>query len=61
MKEMKMKVSKKENQKEMMKGMQEMNLASDFFKCEKCGYTVRMLVLGNYAHCSQCGGTMKRC
>lgn len=32
----------------------------DFFKCEKCGYTVRMKVLGNTATCSQCGGRMVR-
>ena len=32
----------------------------DFFKCEKCGYTVRMLVPGNTATCSQCGGRMVR-
>lgn len=33
---------------------------SDWFKCEKCGYTVRMLVLGDRATCSQCGGQMIR-
>lgn len=33
---------------------------SDWFKCERCGYTVRMKVLGNTATCSQCGGTMRR-
>lgn len=33
---------------------------SDWFKCESCGYTVRMLVLGDRATCSQCGGQMVR-
>lgn len=35
-------------------------MSSDWFECESCGYTVRMRVLGNIAHCSQCGGTMHR-
>ena len=35
-------------------------MANDFFKCTSCGYTVRMLVLGNTATCSQCGGRMER-
>ena len=34
--------------------------SGDFFKCTKCGYTVRMKVLGNTATCSQCGGRMER-
>lgn len=34
--------------------------SGDFFKCEKCGYTTRMLVLGNTATCPQCGGKMNR-
>lgn len=33
---------------------------SDWFECMSCGYVVRMRVLGNTAHCSQCGGTMRR-
>ncbi len=33
----------------------------DWFKCESCGYTVRMLVRGDTATCSQCGGRMYRC
>ena len=37
------------------------NFASDYFKCNSCGYTVRMLVRGDYATCSQCGGRMQRC
>ena len=37
-----------------------LKLASDWFKCRKCGYTVRKLVLGNLATCSECGGTMDR-
>lgn len=32
----------------------------DWFKCEKCGREVRMLVLGNTATCSECGGRMVR-
>lgn len=39
----------------------ELRLASDWFKCEDCGYTVRMLVRGDRVTCSQCGGTMERC
>lgn len=33
---------------------------SSWFKCLNCGYTVRMLVLGDTATCSQCGGRMVR-
>lgn len=37
------------------------NMASgDFFKCQNCGYTIRMLVRGDTATCSQCGGRMVR-
>lgn len=32
----------------------------DWFKCQNCGYTVRMLVNGNTATCSKCGGRMVR-
>lgn len=32
----------------------------DWFKCQKCGYTIRMKVLGNIATCSECGGRMVR-
>lgn len=32
----------------------------DWFKCQSCGYTVRMKVLGNTATCSECGGRMVR-
>lgn len=38
-----------------------LSFASEYFKCENCGYTVRMLVRGDTAHCSQCGGLMHRC
>lgn len=34
--------------------------SGDYFKCEKCGYTIRMLVRGDTAICSQCGGRMNR-
>lgn len=61
MKEMKIKTTKKENQKKAITGISTMNLASDYFKCRSCGYTVRMLARGNTARCSQCGGTMDRC
>ncbi|MBD5526772.1 MAG: hypothetical protein HDR04_20710 [Lachnospiraceae bacterium] len=33
---------------------------SDWFKCLKCGREVQMLVLGNHATCSECGGMMVR-
>ena len=32
----------------------------DWFKCQNCGYTVRMKVLGNTATCSECGGRIVR-
>lgn len=32
----------------------------DWFKCQNCGYTIRMKVLGNTATCSECGGRMVR-
>lgn len=35
-------------------------MSGDWFQCTSCGYTVRIRVLGNIAHCSQCGGTMRR-
>lgn len=34
--------------------------SGDFFKCQSCGYTVRMLVRGDTATCSKCGGRMVR-
>lgn len=61
MKEKKIKLTKKENQKRLVVGVKKMTLASDFFKCRNCGYTVRMLVLGNTARCNECGGIMDRC
>lgn len=61
MKEMKIKTTEKENQEKAIIGIRAMNLASDFFKCRNCGYTVRILAIGNTARCSQCGGTMDRC
>lgn len=61
MREMKIKTTKGEKQKKALTGIHAMNLASDYFKCRSCGYTVRMRVRGNTAHCSQCGGTMDRC
>ena len=38
----------------------EIEMSSDWFACTSCGYLVRMRVLGDTAHCSQCGGTMRR-
>ena len=35
-------------------------VASDWFECTNCGYTVRMRVLGDIAHCSRCGSLMRR-
>lgn len=32
----------------------------DWFKCQSCGYTTRMKVLGNYASCPECGKRMVR-
>lgn len=57
----KMTIQVKRNEKKEMREIPAINFASDFFKCDSCGYTVRMLVRGNTAHCSQCGGTMYRC
>lgn len=34
---------------------------SSWFKCQKCGHTVQMLVRGDTATCSKCGGMMRRC
>ena len=34
--------------------------SGDWFVCTSCGYLVRIRVLGDTAHCSQCGGTMRR-
>lgn len=59
MKKMMIKTTNCESQKKTTE-IPAVNLASDFFKCRKCGYTVRMLVRGDIAHCSQCGGTMDR-
>lgn len=36
------------------------SMSGDWFVCTSCGYLVRMRVLGDTAHCSQCGGTMRR-
>lgn len=36
------------------------NLASDWFRCQKCGAVVQKKVLGNTSTCSDCGGTMDR-
>ena len=33
---------------------------SDWFRCQKCGREVQMLVLGNHVTCSKCGGMMVR-
>lgn len=38
----------------------EVKLASDMFKCQSCGYAVRIRVLGDTCKCSKCGGTMVR-
>lgn len=34
---------------------------SSYFKCESCGYTVRILTPRDYAKCPECGGRMHRC
>lgn len=60
MKKMNIKVRGNSN-KCNMERINTFNLASDWFKCRNCGYTVRKLVLGNTATCSECGGTMDRC
>ena len=61
MKELKIKTTKGDRQRFETTGICEMTLSSDFFKCKSCGYTVRMLVRGNSATCSKCGGSMVRC
>lgn len=60
MKEMKIRTTKRENLKGNIAELHTMNLASEYFKCRNCGYTVRILARGNTARCSQCGGTMER-
>lgn len=39
----------------------EEKIMSSYFKCDCCGHTVRIRVLGNTATCSKCGGKMHRC
>ena len=38
----------------------DLRMYGDWFVCTSRGYLVRMRVLGDTAHCSQCGGTMRR-
>lgn len=59
MKEIKIRIDSVE--KKEYKKIPMVKFESDYFKCRRCGYTVRMRVLGNTATCSQCGGTMDRC
>lgn len=33
---------------------------SDMFKCNACGYAMRVRVLGDTCKCPQCGATMRR-
>lgn len=44
----------------LIKSLNQKVLRSDWFKCEYCEYTVRMLVRGDVATCSKCGHTMHR-
>lgn len=37
-----------------------MSAGGDWFRCKKCGHEIRMLVLGNFATCPECGGLMER-
>lgn len=60
MKEMKIKTIKGENQEKTIKGIQAMNLASDWYKCLRCGYTAHMKAYGNHPRCPECGGLMER-
>ena len=61
MKELRMKVKEaEERRKEDLNCMEDINLRSDWFKCSRCGHTVRMLAYGDTERCSQCGGTMYR-
>lgn len=55
---MEKKMIKKETERKIMVPKGRFN--SDWFECLKCGYEVRMLVYGDRATCSQCGGTMVR-
>ena len=61
MKEMKIKTINKENNENVMVGIQEINFASDYFKCTVCGYTTIMKAPGNHPRCPECGKLMKRC
>lgn len=60
MKEMKVKTNKRENWKNTIVGIQEMNLASDWFRCFHCGYETRMKAYGNHPRCPKCGKLMER-
>lgn len=54
-------IKEKGTNKKMEKIMNDLKFASEYFKCENCGYTVAMRVRGDRATCSNCGGKMKRC
>ena len=58
MEQKKIKKVKKEIERKIMVPKGHFN--SDWFECLKCGYEVRMLVRGDRATCSECGGTMIR-
>lgn len=32
----------------------------DWFRCKQCGHEARLLVLGNFTTCPECGGLMER-
>ena len=54
-------MNRKDSKKETIKiTIPRGNFNSDWFRCQKCGREVQMLVLGNHATCSECGGTMVR-
>lgn len=56
-----LKIRLESSSKRELKHLPNLSFASEYFKCESCGYTVRMLVRGDTARCSKCGGTMNRC
>ncbi len=37
-----------------------LHYACDMFKCDVCGYALRVRVMGNTYKCPQCGATMRR-
>ena len=40
--------------------MTRIHMYGDWFVCTSCGYLIRKRVLGDTAHCPECGGTMRR-